>query len=56
MKWTPFFRHAVKRHGESIEVAEWPGGEPIQLDLDVTSNVFAFQLKTSIVDSVGKEI
>lgn len=32
---------AAKRRGESIEIVEWPGGEPRQIDVDLTPNVFA---------------
>jgi len=32
---------AAKRRGESVEIVEWPGGEPRQIDLEVTPQVFA---------------
>ena len=32
---------AAQRRGESVEIVEWPGGEPTQIDLDVTPQVFA---------------
>jgi hypothetical protein len=31
---------AAKRRGESVEIVEWPGGKPKQIDLDVTPKVF----------------
>jgi hypothetical protein len=32
---------AVKRCGESVEIVEWPGGEPKQVGLEVTPQIFA---------------
>jgi hypothetical protein len=32
---------ASKKRGEPVEVVEWPGGDPRQIDLDVTPQVFA---------------
>ena len=32
---------AAQRRGDSVEIVEWPGGEPKQIDLDVTPEVFA---------------
>jgi hypothetical protein len=32
---------AAQRRGESVEIVEWPGGEPKEIDLDVTPEVFA---------------
>jgi hypothetical protein len=32
---------AAQRRGESVEIVEWPGGEPGQIDLEVTPQVFA---------------
>jgi len=32
---------AAKRRGESVEIVEWPGGEPTQIDLELTPQVFA---------------
>src|ERR1039457_1373724 len=32
---------AAQRRGESVEIVEWPGGEPVQIDLDVTPKVVA---------------
>jgi hypothetical protein len=32
---------AAKRRKESIEIVEWPGGEPKQIDLDLRPDVFA---------------
>jgi hypothetical protein len=30
----------AQRRGESVEIVEWPGGEPRQIDLEVTRQVF----------------
>ena len=32
---------AAKQRGVPVEVVEWPGGEPSQIDLDVTAQVLA---------------
>ena len=32
---------AAQRRGEHVEIVEWPGGEPRQIDLEVTPEVFA---------------
>ena len=32
---------AAQRRGEHVEIVEWPGGEPGQIDLDVIPEVFA---------------
>jgi hypothetical protein len=32
---------AARRRGVPVEIVEWPGGEPRQIDLDVTPQVFA---------------
>jgi hypothetical protein len=32
---------AAKKHEQSVEIVEWPGGEPKQIDLEVTREVFA---------------
>jgi hypothetical protein len=32
---------AAQRHGESVEIVEWPGGEPKRIDLEVPPGVYA---------------
>jgi hypothetical protein len=32
---------AAQRLGESVTIVEWPGGEPVQIDLKVTPDVFS---------------
>jgi hypothetical protein len=32
---------SAKKRGESVEIVEWPGGEPRQIDLEVTPQLFA---------------
>lgn len=32
---------AARKRSAAIEIVEWPGGEPKQIDLDVTPEVFA---------------
>lgn len=44
---------AAKRHGVEIEVVEWPGGEPRQIDLDVTPKVFAAVRKGRMTVPLG---
>jgi hypothetical protein len=34
-------RQAAQERGESVEIVEWPGGEPKQIDLEVPPEVFA---------------
>jgi hypothetical protein len=34
-------RQAAQKRGESVEIVEWPGGEPKLIDLEVTPEVFA---------------
>jgi hypothetical protein len=46
---------AAKRRGVSVEVVEWPGGEPNQIDLDVTPQVFAAMRKGRMTVPLGKQ-
>ena len=46
---------AAQRRGESVEIVEWPGGEPKQIDLDVTPEVFASVRKGRMTVPIGKE-
>jgi hypothetical protein len=46
---------AAKRRGEPVEVVEWPGGDPRQIDLDVTPQVFAAVRKGRMTVPVGKQ-
>ena len=32
---------SAHRRGRSVEIVEWPGGEPVQIDVGVTPDVFA---------------
>jgi hypothetical protein len=45
---------AAKRRGEHVEIVEWPGGEPKQIDLDVTPEVFAAVRKGRMTVPLGK--
>lgn len=33
--------HAARRRGTPIEIVEWPGGDPISLELEISQDVFA---------------
>lgn len=44
---------AAQRRGESVEIVEWPGGEPRQIDLDVTLDVFASVRKGRMTVPLG---
>jgi hypothetical protein len=44
---------AAKRRGVPVEVVEWPGGEPRQIDLDVTPQVFAAVRKGRMTVPLG---
>jgi hypothetical protein len=46
---------AAQRRGEQIEIVEWPGGEPRQIDLDVTPEVFASVRKGRMTVPLGKQ-
>ena len=46
---------AAQRRGESVEIVEWPGGEPRQLDLNVTPEVFASIRKGRMTVPLGKQ-
>src|ERR1019366_213935 len=44
---------AAQRRGEHIEIVEWPGGEPRQIDLDVTPEGFASVRKGRMTVPLG---
>ena len=46
---------AAQKRGESVEIVEWPGGEPSQIDLDVTPQVFAAVRKGRMTVPLGKQ-
>jgi hypothetical protein len=46
---------AAKRRGEHVEIVEWPGGEPKQIDLDVTPEIFASVRKGRMTVPLGKQ-
>jgi hypothetical protein len=46
---------AAKRRGVHIEIVEWPGGEPKQIDLDVTPQVFATVRKGRMTVPLGNQ-
>jgi hypothetical protein len=46
---------AAKRRGVVVQVVEWPGGEPMQIDLDVTPQVFAAVRKGRMTVPLGKQ-
>jgi hypothetical protein len=46
---------AAKKRGLPVEVVEWPGGEPRQIDLDVTPQVFAAVCKGRLTVPLGKQ-
>lgn len=46
---------AANKRGIEIEVVEWPGGEPGQIDLDVTPKVFAVVKKGRMTVPLGKQ-
>ena len=46
---------AANRRGEAVEIVEWPGGEPRQIDLDVTPQVFAAVRNGRMTVPLGKE-
>jgi len=45
---------AAKKRGERVEIVEWPGGEPKQIDLDVTPQVFATVRKGRMTVPLGE--
>jgi hypothetical protein len=45
---------AAKRRGVPVQIVEWPGGEPKQIDLDVTPQVFAAVRKGRMTVPLGK--
>jgi hypothetical protein len=47
---------AAKRRGVQIEVVEWPGGEPKQIDLDVMPKVIAAVRKGRMTVPLGKRV
>src|ERR1019366_2914812 len=44
---------AAQRRGEHVEIVEWPGGEPRQIDLEVTPEVFASVRKGRMTVPLG---
>ncbi len=42
--------------GDEIEVVEWPGGEPIQIDLDMTPQAFVAVKKGRMTVTRGKHL
>jgi hypothetical protein len=46
---------AAQRRGESVEIVEWPGGEPRQIDFDVTPQVFAAVKRGRMTVPLGKQ-
>ena len=46
---------AAKKRGEHVEIVEWPGGEPKQIDLNVTPEVFASVRKGRMTVPLGKQ-
>ena len=46
---------AGMRRGVPVEIVEWPGGEPKQIDLDVTPKVFAAVSKGRVTVPLGNE-
>lgn len=46
---------AAKKRGVAVQVVEWPGGEPKQIDLDVTPQVFAAVRKGRMTVPLGKQ-
>jgi hypothetical protein len=47
---------AAKRRGVQIEVVEWPGGEPKQIDLDVTPKVIGAVSKGRMTVPLNKQV
>jgi hypothetical protein len=45
---------AAQRRGEAVEIVEWPGGEPKQIDLDMTAEVFASVRKGRMTVPLGE--
>jgi len=46
---------AAQRRGEHVEIVEWPGGEPKQIDLKVTPEVYASVRKGRMTVPLGKQ-
>ncbi len=46
---------AAKKRAVPVEVVEWPGGEPRQIDLDMTPQVFAAVRKGRMTAPLGKQ-
>jgi hypothetical protein len=46
---------AAKKCGVPVEIVEWPGGEPKQLDLDVTPQIFAAVRKGRMTVPLDKQ-
>jgi hypothetical protein len=46
---------AAKKRSVPVQIVEWPGGEPKQIDLDVTPRVFAAVLKGRMTVPLGKQ-
>lgn len=45
----------AKKRGVEVQVVEWPGGEPKEIDLDVTPHVFAAVRKGRMTVPLGKQ-
>src|ERR1019366_9161049 len=46
---------AAQKRDESVEIVEWPGGEPKEIDLDVTPEVFASVRKGRMTVPLGQQ-
>jgi hypothetical protein len=46
---------AAKKRTVPVEIVEWPGGEPRQIDLEVTAQVFASVRKGRMTVPLGKQ-
>ena len=46
---------AASQRGVGVEIVEWPGGEPGQIDLDVTPAIFAAVRKDRMTVPLGKQ-
>jgi len=48
-----FVLKAAKKRGVQVEIVEWPGGEPKQIDVDVTPQMFAAVRKGRMTIPLG---
>jgi len=46
---------AARKRGVQVELVEWPGGEPTQIDLDVTPQILAAVRKGRMTVPLGKQ-